>query len=195
MNTFKAHTVDTAPSDSHIALQSVKESIGFIPNVFAAIAESPLALETFVTLNGAFAESSLSPEEQQIVLLATSTENNCVYCVAGHTAFANQINMPQRDVDAMREMRPLEDEKLQALNKLVRQMVRGRGRVSETDIENFLAAGYSRQQFFEVIIGVCVKTFSNYVSIGLELELDAAFQTYAWEGRNAKATNQEYARQ
>ncbi|TDG14684.1 carboxymuconolactone decarboxylase family protein [Seongchinamella unica] len=195
MNTFKAHTVDTAPSDSHTALQSVKESIGLLPNVFAAIAESPLALETFVTLNGAFAESSLSPEEQQIVLLATSTENNCVYCVAGHTAFANQINMPQRDVDAMREMRPLEDEKLQALNKLVRQMVRGRGRVSETDIENFLAAGYSRQQFFEVIIGVCVKTFSNYVSIGLELELDAAFQTYAWEGRNAKATNQEYARQ
>ena len=82
----------------------------------------------------------------------------------------------------------------EALNKLVRQMVKGRGRVSETDIEDFLAAGYTRQQFFEVIIGVCVKTFSNYVSIGLELELDAAFQIYAWEGTNAKATNQGHAR-
>ena len=109
--------------------------------------------------------------------------------MAGHTAFANQIKMSQLDIDAMRKMRPLKDAKLQALNKLVRQMVRGRGRVSETDIEDFLAAGYTWQQFFEVIIGVCVKTFSNYVSIGLELELDAAFQTYAWEGRNAKATN------
>jgi uncharacterized peroxidase-related enzyme len=189
MKTFKTHTADTAPSASHTALQGVKENIGFIPNVSAAIAESPLALETFVALNGAFGESSLSPQEQQIVQLATSTENNCVYCVAGHTAFANQINMSQQDIDAMRKMRPLKDAKLQALNKLVRQMVKGRGRVSETDIEDFLAAGYTRQQFFEVIIGVCVKTFSNYVSIGLELELDAAFQTYAWEGRNAKATN------
>jgi len=189
MKTFKTHTADTAPSASHTALQGVKENIGFIPNVFAAIAESPLALETFVALNGAFGESSLSPQEQQIVQLATSTENNCVYCVAGHTAFANQINMSQQDIDAMRKIRPLKDAKLQALNKLVRQMVKGRGRVSETDIEDFLSAGYTRQQFFEVIIGVCVKTFSNYVSIGLELELDAAFQTYAWKGRNAQAIN------
>ena len=194
MKTFKTHTGDTAPSASYTALQGVKQNIGFIPNVFAAIAESSLALETFIALNGAFGASSLSPQEQQIVLLATSTENNCVYCVAGHTAFANQINMSQQDIYAMRQMRPLKDKKLQALNKLVRQMVRGRGRVSEKDIEDFLAAGYTRQQFFEVIIGVCVKTFSNYVSIGLELELDAAFQAYAWEGRDSKTTIQRHAR-
>ena len=83
-------------------------------------------------------------------------------------------------------MNPLGDEKLQALNHIVRQMVQHRGRVSEESIRNFLAVGYTRQQFFEVVIGVCLKTFSNYVSIGLELTLDEGFKAFAWEGKDAQ---------
>jgi hypothetical protein len=45
MNTFKIHTVDTAPDKSRKTLQAVGENIGFIPKVFATIAESPHALE------------------------------------------------------------------------------------------------------------------------------------------------------
>jgi uncharacterized peroxidase-related enzyme len=165
-------------------LKDVKKKIGFVPNVFATIAESPKALDVFISLNGAFGESSLSPEEQQIVLLATSTENNCVYCVAGHTAFAHQIHMDEKNIEAMRNMNPLECEKLQALNNLVRQMVKHRGFIPDEDIASFLAAGYTREQFFEVVIGVCVKTFSNYVSIGLELPLDDAFSKFSWEGKD-----------
>ena len=119
-------------------------------------------------------------------MLATSTENNCVYCVAGHTTFAHQIHMAEQTIEAMRNMNPLEDDKLQALNNLVRQMVQHRGRVSEEGIRNFLAVGYTRQQFFEVVIGVCLKTFSNYVSIGLDLTLDDVFKAFAWEGKDAR---------
>ena len=186
MKTFNLHTVDSAPGGSKELLKGVQKKIGFIPNVFATIAESPEALDGFVALNGAFGASSLSPEEQQIVMLATSTENNCVYCVAGHTTFAHQIHMAEKTIEAMRNMNPLEDEKLQALNNIVRQMVRHRGRVSEEGIRNFLAVGYTRQQFFEVVIGVCLKTFSNYVSIGLELTLDDVFKAFAWEGKDAR---------
>jgi uncharacterized peroxidase-related enzyme len=191
MNTFNIHTVDSAPGGSKELLKGVQKNIGFIPNVFATIAESPEALHGFVTLNEAFGESSLSPEEQQIVMLATSTENNCVYCVAGHTAFAHQIHMAEQTIEAMRSMSPLEDEKLQALNHIVRQMVQHRGRVSEEGIRNFLAVGYTRQQFFEVVIGVCLKTFSNYISIGLELTLDDVFMEFAWEGKDAQKVTHE----
>lgn len=189
MKEFNIHTIDSAPQGSKATLEGVLENIGFIPNVFAAIAESPEALAGFVALNGAFGESSLSPQERQIVLLATSTENNCVYCVAGHTAFAHQVDMPEKNINAMRNMMPLEDVRLQALNNLVRQFVRNRGRVAEKDIEHFIVAGYTRQQFFEVIVGVCVKTFSNYVSISLQLTLDAAFKEFAWEGRDCVEKN------
>ena len=183
MKEFNVHTIDTAPKASQAILQGVKENIGFIPNVFAMIAESPEALRGFAALNGAFGESSLSPQEQQIVMLATSTENSCVYCVAGHTAFAHQIKMPEKNIEAMRSMSPLEDEKLQTLNNLVRCMVRNQGRIPEDDIKHFMAMGYTRQQFFEVVLGVCTKTFSNYVSIGLNITLDASFKKFAWEGR------------
>lgn len=185
MKAFNLHTLDSAPPGSKASLEGVKQKIGFIPNVFATIAESPEAFEGFIALNNAFGASSLSPEEQQIVMLATSTENSCSYCVAGHTAFAHQMDMAEQDVEAMRNMKPLEDEKLQALNSIVRQMVKKRGRISEDDIRNFLAVGYTKRQFFEVVTGVCVKTFSNYVSIGLELTLDDVFKAFAWEGGDA----------
>ena len=187
MKAFNIHTMDTAPAGSKAALEGVQQKIGFIPNVFATIAESTEALEGFIALNGAFGESSLSPEEQQIIMLATSTENNCVYCVAGHTAFAYQIDMAEQDIEAMRNMTPLANKKLQALNNIVRQMVKQRGRISEEDISSFLAVGYTKKQFFEVVTGVCVKTFSNYVSIGLDLTLDDVFKAFAWEGKDASS--------
>ena len=46
-------------------------------------------------------------------------------------------------------------------------------------IENFLAAGYSKDQVHEVLIGVALKTMSNYLDHISPTELDPAFQSEA----------------
>ncbi len=181
MKNFTIHTIETSPVASKENLKSVMKNLEFIPNVFAMIAESPEALNAFVTLNSSFGETTLSPVEQQIVMLATSTENCCAYCVAGHTAFAHKINMPETLIEAMRNMQRLDDLRLEALNNLARNLVKNKGQSSEEDIQYFLNSGYTRQQFFEVVLGVSLKTFSNYVSISLKLSLDPVFETYSWE--------------
>jgi uncharacterized peroxidase-related enzyme len=181
MKYIKIHTIETSPVASKENLRSVMKNLGFIPNVFAMIAESPEALNAFVTLNCSFGETTLSPEEQQIVMLATSTENGCAYCVAGHTAFAYQINMSETVIEAMRNMQRLDDVRLETLNHLVRTLVKKKGQASEIDVQSFLNAGYTRQQFFEVVLGVSLKTFSNYASISLKLRLDPVFEDYLWE--------------
>jgi uncharacterized peroxidase-related enzyme len=180
-NNFNIYPSGTAPIGSQPFLESFQEILGFIPNIFAVTAESSLALKSLVDLNNAFAMSQFSAQEQQIILLATSTENECVYCVAGHTAFAEQLNMDPSLVDAMRNKQALGDQKLNTLSNIVRQLVIHRGRISEQVMDDFLQAGYSKEQFFELVLGICVKVFTNYVSNALSVPVDKEFEAYAWQ--------------
>ncbi|MGY8790375.1 MAG: carboxymuconolactone decarboxylase family protein [Pseudomonadales bacterium] len=154
--------------------------MGFIPNVFAAIAESPQALEAFVRLNNSYQESTFTDVERQVILLATSTENRRVYCVAGHTGFAESLGIDKSLIEAMRNFESLTDIRLDALNKLVRALVSRRGQVKE-ELDVFYRAGYNKQHFFELVLGICLKTLSNYVSNALSMPLDVVLQPYAWE--------------
>ena len=70
--------------------------------------------------------------------------------------------MPSEVVSAVRSNRPLPDPKLNTLVVLAKEMVSKRGYVGAQAIENFLAAGYRKDQILEVLIGVALKTVSNY---------------------------------
>jgi uncharacterized peroxidase-related enzyme len=181
MKNFNIYTIDTAPQESKALLENLQAGMGFVPNIFAVTAESSLALENLVCLNGAFAESQFSAQEQQIILLATSTENECVYCVAGHTTFAKQLDMAPSLVNDMRTKQSLEDPKLNALSTIVRQLVIHRGRIDDRVMDDFLAAGYTKAHFLELVLGICVKTFTNYVSNALTVPVDEQFEEFAWE--------------
>ena len=153
-NNFSIHSLDTANIGSKSLLEGLQAGLGFIPNVFSVIAESSLALENLINLSNAFSASQFSPEEQQIILLATSTENECIYCVAGHSTFSKQLSMAPDVVDAMRNKEPLSDKKLNSLSTIVRQLVIHRGQISEQVMDDFLQAGYSKEQFFELVLGI-----------------------------------------
>jgi len=154
--------------------------LGFLPNIFALIAESEPALKAFVELNGLFGQSSFSEKEQQIILLAASAENECAYCMAGHTVFARSAHMEEDVIEAMRSNSVVCDQRLNVLNLLVRELIKTGGQVPSKIVEKFLEAGFSRGQFMELVLGICVKTFSNYLSNALEVPLDEEFQRCIW---------------
>jgi uncharacterized peroxidase-related enzyme len=181
MTTFKIHTPRTAPDQSAEILDGVKANVGFIPNVFATIAESPSALNGIVSLGEAFSSSTFTSEEQQIIQLAASTENECAYCVSGHTAFSQSLEISDAVVSALRAKEPVPDVRLDVLSNIVRSLIQNRGHIAQSEIDTFIAAGYTRAQFLEVVLGISVKTFSNYVSIALNIPLDAQFEKYTWK--------------
>jgi uncharacterized peroxidase-related enzyme len=183
MTSFKIHTTGTAPGSSSAVLENVKSNVGFVPNIFAVIAESPAGLAGFASLGEAFASSTLTSEEQQIIQLAASTENECVYCVSGHTAFAQTLNIPEEVVSSLRDKKPVPGARLEALSILVRSLIQNRGHIKQSEVDRFLDAGFTQAQFIEVILGISLKTISNYVSIALNIPLDAEFQKYAWQPR------------
>lgn len=180
MNNFKIHTTDTAPEKSQPLLKQIADNIGFTPNIFAVTAESDQALSGLVKINSAFSDSSFTPEEQQVILMATSVANGCVYCVAGHTLMAKGLEIPEGIIESLRTQGPVNHHRYAALHTLVNELIQYRGRIDESTLSQFLAQGYSKAQFFELVLGVSVKTFTNYVSNALTLTLDSAFEPYHW---------------
>ena len=63
---------------------------------------------------------------------------------------------------------------------LTRSIVETRGWPTEAAKEAFFAAGYGTGEYLEVIVGVTVKTLSNYVNHAADTPLDPAFEAAKW---------------
>jgi AhpD family alkylhydroperoxidase len=179
---FVVHTTETAPSASREDLETAEKLFGFIPNLLGVLATAPIALEAYIILTKLIEDASLSPVEQQVVMLAGSHENGCGYCMAAHSTEAGVVGMPAPILAALRSGTVLPGKKLEALRSFVIEVVRSRGRVSDERIEEFLAAGYSAQSVLEVVFGVAMKTLSNYVNHMAETPVDRQFSRQMWLG-------------
>lgn len=185
MLNFPIHTFDSAPEHSRELLQQIAASIGFAPNIFAVTAASTPALSGLLAANNAFASSSFTPQEQQVILMAASVENDCAYCVAGHTLMAEGAALAADVVEAIRTERRMHHPRYAILRQLVNELMQNNGRIDEATLSAFLQQGYSRAQFFELVLGICVKTYTNYISNALDLTLDDAFEPYRCEPQAA----------
>ena len=180
MTTFPVHSSETAPDASKPILDTVQKKFGFVPNLFRVMAEAPAAAEAYLTVMDIFESSSLSDAEKQTVLLSASLVNGCDYCMAAHTTVANMKGVPAEIVEALRAGAKLPDTKLDALAALTRSIVETRDWPTEVIRDAFFGAGYGTAEYLEVIVGVTVKTLSNYVNHATKTPLDSAFQAARW---------------
>ena len=69
-------------------IEGVRERTGFVPNVFLALAHRPDELRAFLAYHDAVMErdSGLSKAEREMIVVATSANNDCQYCVVAHGA-------------------------------------------------------------------------------------------------------------
>jgi uncharacterized peroxidase-related enzyme len=182
MSQFTIHSIQTAPAAALTLLEGSLKKYGFVPNLHGGLAEAPAALEAYIELTALFDKTSLSPIERQVVLLAVSIENQCTYCVAAHSMIAKRmVKADPAIVNALRNRAPLPDVKLDVLATFARAVVKNRGMVCGKTLDNFIAAGYTRSQALEVVLGVAFKTLSNYTNHIIDPPLDMAFQAEAWE--------------
>ena len=173
---FTSLGLESAPAKSRPILEEIQQAFTFIPNLFGTFANSPALLEGYTALDAAFEKTQLSPVERQVVLLAASVENACPYCTAAHsTVLKRSLNVPPAIVAAVRSGSPVSDPKLNAFVNLTKEIVGARGHVRPPTIDSFLAAGYRKEQILEVLIGVGLKTLSNYTDHLSPNELDQAF--------------------
>jgi len=180
MPNFPIHSVETAPADSKPILSAVEKQMGFLPNLLGMFAESPVALDAYTTVMDIFERSSFSNAEKQTILLTASHVNGCDYCMAAHSTLAGMKRVPGDIIEALRSGARLSDPKLEALAALTRSIVETRGWPDETIRDAFFAAGYAPSQYLEVVVGVTVKTLTNYSNHAAGTPLDVAFEPARW---------------
>lgn len=181
MMRFNLHTAESAPPRSQELLRRVESGFGFLPTLFAKLAESASALAAYLDLRTHFEKCSLSPIEQQVVALATCVENESTFCTSAHSYAARHVaGMAEADIEALRTRQALPDAKLNVLAQFTREVVRQRGRVDDGDVNVFLAAGYTMEQMLDVYMGVALKTFTNYASRLVQPPLNPEFAAEYW---------------
>ena len=181
MINFTTYTKENAPEGSREILSNVLERMKFIPNLMGKMAESPVALQAYLSLSELLKNSSFTSAQQQIIMLVISLENGCTYCVAAHSMSAKHANVTDDIIEALRQGQHLQDAKLEGLRQFVQAVVRDRGMLKEDRLQAFIDLGYSKANILDVILAAAMKTISNYANHIMHPELDSSMQAYKWE--------------
>ncbi|MEU3771308.1 carboxymuconolactone decarboxylase family protein [Amycolatopsis keratiniphila] len=181
MPEFTLHDEASAPEASRPHLESAKRRMGFITTLNAVMAESPELLAGYNALAELFGKSSLPVRAKHVVWITASVRNGCEYCVAAHSTLALKSGVDSDTVAALRENKPLTDEKLDAARRFTASMVTGQGWAPDDEVERFLAAGYTKRHVMDVILGVGMKTLSNYTNHIAHTPLDPAWEPQEWK--------------
>ncbi len=115
--THPIHTIATAPAASAQPLAQAEKAFGMIPNMLGTMASAPALLKSYLALGTVFDETSFTPSERQVVMMTTSFENGCAYCIGAHTVISAAQGVPDDVVNAIRDGKPLADAKLEALRR------------------------------------------------------------------------------
>jgi uncharacterized peroxidase-related enzyme len=178
---YEVHTLASAPEGSRATLEKLQQEVGFLPNLVAAMAESPTMIRAFTSLRSICQTSALTAVERELVAMVTSFENDCAYCMAAHSTFASKLGAAGELLEALRAGEPPIEPRSRALYTFARHVSRGRGRVSPSEVECLVDAGYTQAQALEVLVSVSMTTLANQMAHVARTPVDAAFQTHAWE--------------
>ena len=172
-----------ANAEQAAVLAKAKAAVGFIPNMYGGMVNSPGLLETYLDGYGRFRQSGrFTPPEQETIFLVLSRENGCDYCVSAHSMIAaKKSGVPEDVLAALREGRKLPDPKLEALARFTGHMHHSRGLPTKAEVAAFKAAGFGDEHIYEIILAQSVKTLSNYANHIQHTEVDAVFAAFQWE--------------
>ena len=81
--------LEDLPDDIRARILAVQEKAGFVPNVFATLAHRPDEFRAFFAYHDALMEKEgggLSKADREMIVVATSSANDCLYCIVAHGA-------------------------------------------------------------------------------------------------------------
>ena len=171
MNTqFNVPTRSEVSAENQAIFDNLEKALGFVPNIFATYAYSDNALKNYLDLSNA--KTSLKTKEKEVVNLAVSQVNECEYCLAAHTAIAGMNGFSSEQILELRAGSASFDNKLDALAKISRNITENRGSTDPQVVENFLNAGWTKENLIDTIVLVGDKTITNYLHKTTQVPVD-----------------------
>lgn len=151
---FPVPALDELPEDIRTMVETVQEKSGFIPNVFLALAHRPDEFRAFFAAHDALMDKSegLSKAEREMIVVATSAVNDCLYCVIAHGAIlriraknpliADQVAMNPFKADLSGRERHM-------VNFALR-MVDDSGSITDQDIADMQDNGFTMDEIWDI---------------------------------------------
>lgn len=172
MSRLTIPAVADAPAASQPLLAAVHKQMGTVPNLMKLVAQSPAALEGYLSLSGALGKGTLGAALRERIALAVAEINGCGYCLAAHSYLGSQFaKLSQAEIDAARDATSADPQAAAALH-FARAVALQRGRVSDTELAALQAAGFNEAQTLEIVLNVALNVLTNYVNNVAETDID-----------------------
>lgn len=151
---FAVPEIADLPDDIRQMVEDVREKSGFVPNVFLGLAHRPAEFRAFFAMHDALMDKSegLSKAEREMIVVATSARNNCLYCVMAHGAIlrirarnpliADQLATNPHKADLSERERHIIDFAL--------RMVDDSDSVTDADIQDMRDKGFTDDEIYDI---------------------------------------------
>ena len=171
MARFNLLELSNTSGKSHDLLTKVKASMGMVPNLTKAMANSPAVLGAYVGFLGALGDTTLSRQLGEQISLVTAEANRCEYCLAAHTVLGG---MAKLDAEAIANSRrgQSSDPKSQAALTFALSIIENRGHVSEAELNSVREAGFTDSEVLEIVANVVLNIFTNYFNSVAQTDID-----------------------
>lgn len=176
---FPVPALDDMPADVRARIEAVQERTGFVPNVFLALAHRPDEFRAFVAYHDAVMEreSGLSKAEREMIVVATSAANDCLYCVVAHGAIlrvrakdpliADVLATNHRQADLTARQRAMLDFAL--------KVSRSAQEIEDSDLEDLRSHGFDDEDIWDIAAVTSLFALSNRLAHVLALRPNEEF--------------------
>ena len=181
--------LNTLPDDIRDRILAVQEKARFIPNVFLTLAHRPAEFRAFFAYHDAIMEregSTLSPAEKEMIIVATSAQNGCQYCVIAHGALLRVFSKEPflADQIAINYLHAPLTERQNAMLAFSIKLSRTPELVSEADYEILKTQGFDDEDILDISGITAFFGLSNRMAIVTGMQANSEFYTMAREPRS-----------
>jgi uncharacterized peroxidase-related enzyme len=150
MSRFNTPKVESLPAETRDVLNAAEKRLGFVPNMHRLMAMSPIFLRA-VTEYQAEMSKALDAKTRHGIALAVTEVNGCEYCRAAHSYYAATLGKLSYDEVALNLSGCSEDPKRSAAIAFAKKIAELRGKVSDDDLADVRAAGYTDAHILEIV--------------------------------------------
>ena len=189
------HKLEDLPEDVRQRILDVQDKAGFVPNVFLALARRPAEFRAFLAYHDALllrdgGPQGLSKGEKEMIIVATSGVNRCLYCVVAHGAIlrvyekspllADQIAVNHRKADITPRQKAM-------LDFAIKVCLRA-DEVDEADYATLAAHGFDAEAAWDIASITALFGLSNRLANAISLRPNPEFYLMGRQARAPKPT-------
>lgn len=156
-------TADEAPAAVQGVLAGVGNKLGFIPNLHRLMSVSPPVLAGWSALMSSLSRT-LDVKTRESIALATSEANGCDYCIAAHAYVANAFASMSVEEIAFNRSGHSQDPRRAAAATFAWRVIETRGHVTDEDLADVRAAGYSDANIVEIVASIAQFLMTNFLN-------------------------------